>query len=138
MDLAKMLALLDIIEPLATAGFRIWRQTRTGLLSYPLQIDAARAHLAASVYVQMAVQPHIVHVVEHTEAHRALLPKTIKPAGWLDGRRECLTWCAGHDQDPSTGTARRVSKRNKIYTASHSSLARLYRCSPLNHQFCQK
>jgi methylmalonyl-CoA mutase cobalamin-binding subunit len=71
MDLAKMQAMLDIIEPLATADFRIWRQTRTGLLSYPLQIDAARAHLAASVYVQMAVQPHIVHVVSYTEADHA-------------------------------------------------------------------
>ena len=71
MDLAKMLAMLDIIEPLATKNFHIWRQTRTGLLSYPLQIDAARAHLAASVYVQMAMQPHIVHVVSYTEADHA-------------------------------------------------------------------
>ena len=71
MDLAKMLAMLDIIEPLAGEDFRIWRQTRTGLLSYPLQVDAARAHLAASVYVQMAVRPHIVHVVSYTEADHA-------------------------------------------------------------------
>ncbi len=71
MDLAKMLAVLDLIEPLAGPDFRIWRQTRTGLLSYPLQPDAARAHLAASVYVQMALRPHIVHVVGHTEADHA-------------------------------------------------------------------
>ena len=31
--------------------------------------DAARAHLATSVYLQMALRPHIVHVVGHTEAH---------------------------------------------------------------------
>jgi len=71
MDLAKMLALLALIAPLAGPDFRIWRQTRTGLLSYPLDQDAARAHLAASVYVQMALRPHIVHVVSHTEAHHA-------------------------------------------------------------------
>jgi hypothetical protein len=71
MDLAKMLTMLDLIAPLAGDDFRIWRQTRTGLLSYPLDIDAARAHLAASVYVQMAVRPHIVHVVGHTEADHA-------------------------------------------------------------------
>jgi len=71
MDLAKMLACLDLIAPLAQPDFRIWRQTRTGLLSYPLDLDAARAHLAASVYVQMALRPHIVHVVGHTEAHHA-------------------------------------------------------------------
>jgi len=71
MDLAKMLAVLDLIEPLAEPNFRIWRQTRTGLLSYPLDPEAARAHLAASVYVQMALKPHIVHVVGHTEADHA-------------------------------------------------------------------
>ncbi len=85
MDLAKMLAILELIAPLSQVQpiaeqvstpasareFRIWRQTRTGLLSYPLDPDAARAHLAASVYLQMALRPHIVHVVSHTEAHHA-------------------------------------------------------------------
>ena len=71
MDLAKALAMLEIIQPLAGPGFRIWRQTRTGLLSYPLEPAAARAHLAASVYLQMALRPHILHVVAHTEAHHA-------------------------------------------------------------------
>ncbi|HEM61055.1 MAG TPA: methionine synthase, partial [Chloroflexi bacterium] len=71
MDLAKMLACLDLFEPLAGPGFRIWKQTRTGLLSYPLEPIAARAHLSASVYLQMALRPQIVHVVSHTEAHHA-------------------------------------------------------------------
>jgi methylmalonyl-CoA mutase cobalamin-binding subunit len=71
MDLAKMLACLDLIEPLAGPDFHIWKQTRTGLLSYPLDLHAARGHLAASVYLQMAVKPEIVHVVSHTEAHHA-------------------------------------------------------------------
>lgn len=71
MDLAKMAAMLRIISPLEDADFRIWRQTRTGLLSYPLQPDAARAHLAASLYLQMALRPHIVHIVGHTEADHA-------------------------------------------------------------------
>ncbi|MDW7992285.1 MAG: methionine synthase, partial [Anaerolineae bacterium] len=71
MDLAKMLAILELIAPLAGPDFRIWRQTRTGLLSYPLDLVAARAHLATTVYLQMALRPHIVHVVGHTEAHHA-------------------------------------------------------------------
>jgi hypothetical protein len=71
MDLAKMLAALQLIEPLQNDAFRIWRQTRTGLLSYPVDPVAARAHLATSIYVQMALRPHIVHVVGHTEAHHA-------------------------------------------------------------------
>ncbi len=71
MDLAKMLAVLELVRPLEGADFRVWRQTRTGLLSYPLDPSAARAHLAASVYLQMALRPHIVHVVGHSEAHHA-------------------------------------------------------------------
>jgi hypothetical protein len=71
MDLAKMLAVLRLIEPLAGRDFRIWKQTRTGLLSYPVEPAAARAHLATSIYVQMALRPHIVHVVGHSEAHHA-------------------------------------------------------------------
>lgn len=71
MDLAKMLAILKMIEPLSGPDFRIWKQTRTGLLSYPLQPAAARAHLAASIYVQMALHPHIVHIVGHNEADHA-------------------------------------------------------------------
>ena len=71
MDLAKMNAMLRIIAPLEDENFHVWRQTRTGLLSYPLQPAAARAHLATSIYLQMALRPHIVHVVGHTEADHA-------------------------------------------------------------------
>jgi hypothetical protein len=71
MDLAKMLACLKIIESLKSDKFRVWRQTRTGLLSYPLNTSEARGHLAASVYLQMALRPHILHIVGHTEAHHA-------------------------------------------------------------------
>jgi methylmalonyl-CoA mutase cobalamin-binding subunit len=71
MDLAKMLATLELISPLADQDFRLWRQTRTGLLSYPLDADSARAHLVASIYLQMSIRPHIVHLVGHTEADHA-------------------------------------------------------------------
>lgn len=71
MDLAKMLAVMELIRPLSRPDFHIWIQTRTGLLSYPLDTHAARAHLATSIYLQMALRPHIVHVVSHTEAHHA-------------------------------------------------------------------
>jgi methylmalonyl-CoA mutase cobalamin-binding subunit len=71
MDLAKMSAILEMIQPLAGPDFRIWRQSRIGLLSHPLDPDAARGHLAASTYAQMALRPHIYHIVGHTEAHHA-------------------------------------------------------------------
>jgi len=71
MDLAKMAALLEMITELENDAFHIWRQTRTGLLSYPLDPSAARAHLSASIYLQMSLHPHIIHIVGHTEAHHA-------------------------------------------------------------------
>jgi AcrR family transcriptional regulator len=86
MDLAKMLALLDLIEPLQGPNFRVWRQVRTGLLSYPLDPAAARAHLSASIYVQMALHPHIVHVVGHTEAHHAATAEDVIEACGLARR----------------------------------------------------
>lgn len=86
MDLAKMAAMLRIIEPLADENFRIWRQTRTGLLSYPLQPAAARAHLSASIYLQMAVRPHIVHIVGHTEADHAATAEDVIEAALMARR----------------------------------------------------
>ena len=72
MDLAKMLAVLEIIAPLAEDNrFNIYKQTRTGLLSYPVEINAARAHLSASIYLQMALRPDIIHIVGHSEADHA-------------------------------------------------------------------
>jgi len=81
MDLAKMLAILELIQPLAGPDFRIWTQTRTGLLSYPLDPASARAHLATSIYLQMALKPDIVHIVGHTEAdHAATADEVIEAA----------------------------------------------------------
>ncbi len=83
MDLAKMLAVIEIITPLSSpqipgkfggsegSNFTIWKQTRTGLLSYPVESNAARAHLATSIYLQMALKPDIIHIVGHTEADHA-------------------------------------------------------------------
>jgi methylmalonyl-CoA mutase cobalamin-binding subunit len=71
MDLAKMLTVMDLISPLQRDDFHIWKQTRIGLLSHPLDPEAARGHLGAATYLQMALKPHIYHIVGHTEAHHA-------------------------------------------------------------------
>jgi hypothetical protein len=71
MDLARCLAILELSEAFADKHFRVWRQTRTGLLSYPVDLRRARAHLAQSVMLQMAVKPHILHVVGYSEANHA-------------------------------------------------------------------
>ena len=86
MDLAKMLAVLEMISRLKRENFNIYRETRTGLLSYPLDINAARAHLAASVYLQMALKPHIIHIVGYTEAIHAATAEDIIESSMLANR----------------------------------------------------
>ena len=86
MDLAKMDAVLSMCAELEGEKFRIWRQTRTGLLSYPLEENAARAHLSASIYNQMALNPHIVHIVGHSEAHHAATASDIIDASLMARR----------------------------------------------------
>jgi hypothetical protein len=71
MDLGKMLAKLELVESLQNERFRVWRETRGGLTSYPPDPSVARGHLAATVALQMQLKPHIVHIVGHTEAHHA-------------------------------------------------------------------
>jgi methylmalonyl-CoA mutase cobalamin-binding subunit len=94
MDLAKMLAILEMIAPLEDDSFHVWRQTRTGLLSYPLEDNAARAHLATSIYLQMALKPNIIHIVGHTEADHAATPGDIIDAS-LAARRSIENALAG-------------------------------------------
>jgi hypothetical protein len=61
----------------------MWKQTRIGLLSHPLNPDAARGHLAAATYLQMALKPHIYHIVGHTEAHHAATAEDVIDAGCI-------------------------------------------------------
>jgi hypothetical protein len=71
MDLGKMLAKLELVEGLQNGRFRVWRETRGGLTSYPPDPHVACGHLAATVSLQMQLRPHIVHIVGPTEAHHA-------------------------------------------------------------------
>jgi methylmalonyl-CoA mutase cobalamin-binding subunit len=113
MDLAKMLAVLDLVAPLEEGGrFRIWRQTRTGLLSYPLDPDAARAHLAASIYLQMALRPHIVHIVGYVEADHAATAEDVISSSKL-ARRAIENAMAGQ---PDMTADERIQARREILT----------------------
>jgi hypothetical protein len=115
MDLAKMLAVLELIAPLAGPDFRIWRQTRTGLLSYPVDIAAARAHLAASVYLQMALRPHIVHVVGHTEANHAATAEDVIEACLL--ARQVIKNALAGAPDMTADPAVQARREELVYEA---------------------
>lgn len=71
MDIAKMLAKIELIEGLHDEGFTSLREVRTGLRSMPADMQRAKGHLAASIGLGMTLAPHIVHVVAYCEAVHA-------------------------------------------------------------------
>jgi methylmalonyl-CoA mutase cobalamin-binding subunit len=71
MDLAKMLAKIEMIESLHDGRFTSFRQIRTGLRSMAADPHRAMGHLAASVAYGLALKPHIVHAVSYCEADHA-------------------------------------------------------------------
>ena len=70
-DLGKMLAKIELVESLADDNFKVYRQARAGLASFPADLEQAKGQLAASAYLAMAIKPHIYHVVGFCEAHHA-------------------------------------------------------------------
>jgi len=71
MDLAKMLAKIEMIEGLHDESFSSYRQIRTGLRSMSCNPNRAKGHLIASITLGMFLRPHIVHVVGYCEADHA-------------------------------------------------------------------
>ena len=77
MDLAKMLAKIELIESLHDRAFATIRQTRTGLASLSPDPDIAKGELSSSSLFQLALEPKIVHVVSFCEGDHAALPAEI-------------------------------------------------------------
>jgi len=71
MDIAKMLAKIELVESLQDDNFKVYRQARAGLASFPADLSQAKGQLAASAYLALAIKPHIYHVVGYCEAHHA-------------------------------------------------------------------
>jgi hypothetical protein len=102
MDLGKMLAKLELVESLQGSRFRVWRETRGGLTSYPPDPSVACGHLAATVTLQMQLHPHIVHIVGPTEAHHATTAAELTAACRItDGAiSQCLLGLPDMTRDP--------------------------------------
>jgi hypothetical protein len=110
MDLGKMLAKLDLVESLQNERFRVWRETRGGLTSYPPDPHVACGHLAATVTLQMQLKPDIVHIVGPTEAHHATTAEELINACRItDGAiSQCLLGAPDMTDDP------RVQRRRTV------------------------
>jgi len=77
MDLAKMLAKIELIESLHDKNFETIRQMRTGLNSLASDPDIAKGQLASSCFYQMSLKPKIIHVVAFCEGDHAATPEDI-------------------------------------------------------------
>jgi hypothetical protein len=77
MDLAKMLASLDLIAELEGPDFTVFREVRAGITSLPPDPHEAKGRMAASAVYSMTLKPHILHVVGYSEATRVVDPDTL-------------------------------------------------------------
>ena len=79
-DLAKMSAGMEIAE-LMSRGRKspagILRETRTGIESLSSDMNLAKWQLARSTFLQMCMDPHIIHIVSYCEANYAAKPEDI-------------------------------------------------------------
>lgn len=71
MDLAKMLAKIELIESLHDENFVSYRQVRAGLLHLSPKENVAKGQLAASTVFALQIKPHIIHVVGFCEGDHA-------------------------------------------------------------------
>ncbi len=86
MDLAKILAMVEIVESLEDETFHVYRETRAGLALFNANRDVAKGQLAASTFMQMVVRPHIMHVVGFCEAdHAAKAQEVIESCNIVKG-----------------------------------------------------
>ncbi|KPU46083.1 B12 binding domain protein [Oxobacter pfennigii] len=127
MDLAKMLAKIEMIESLENEHFKAYRQVRSGLASFPDDLNTAKGQMAASIYLGMAVKPHIVHVVGFCEAHHAALPEDIiESASIARGViKNCLLGLPDMSMDREV-----QSRKNQLIDEAQYLLKSMYQISP--------
>ena len=79
-DLAKMQAGLEMARRLSLGRRNpapIFRETRTGIESLSADMTLAKWQLARSTFLQMCMDPHIIHIVSYCEANYAARPEDI-------------------------------------------------------------
>lgn len=71
MDIAKMMAKLEMIATLEDETFTVYREVRAGIAHFSANPSIAKGQLAASALVSLAMKPHILHVVGFSEGDHA-------------------------------------------------------------------
>ena len=103
MDLAKMLAKMEMIEDLHGDDFISMRQVRAGLLHFSPDPQMAKGQLSASTVLALGLRPHIIHVVAFCEGdHAATAADVIESCEIVRGvLRNCLFGMPDPTADPA-------------------------------------
>lgn len=125
-DLAKMKAAYELIEPLTRHyDFHIIKQTRSGLPSFPPDLHQAKGHLAFGIYTQLYLEPDILHVVTHSEAHHEAKAEDIIESCQIT-KQVCWDFAKGHVPniwaDPWVRQRIAELKRGAMYNVLHAAL----------------
>lgn len=125
-DLAKMKASYELAEPLTRHfDFDIIKQTRSGLPSFPPNLNEAKGHLAFGIYTQLYLEPDILHVVTHSEAHHEASADDIIESCEIT-KQVCWDFVKGHVpdiwEDPVLKARRRELKESAMYNLLHGAI----------------
>ncbi|GAB4543854.1 MAG: hypothetical protein Kow0063_37380 [Anaerolineae bacterium] len=125
-DLAKMKAAYELVAPLTRHfDFHIIKQTRSGLPSFPPNLNQAKGHLAFGVYTQLYMEPDILHVVTHSEAHHEASADDIIESCEIV-KQVCWDFAKGYVpqiwDEPLVKSRIKELKYNAMYNVFHGAL----------------
>jgi uncharacterized protein (TIGR01319 family) len=125
-DLAKMKAAYDLAEPLTRHfDFNIIKETRSGLPSFPPNLNEAKGHLAFGIYTQLYMEPDILHVVTHSEAHHEASADDIIESCEIT-KQVCWDFIKGNVpqiwSDPPMKARMKELKQGAMYNVLHAAL----------------
>ena len=121
-DLAKMSAGLEIARKISLGRKNpasIFRETRTGIESLSADMNLAKWQLARSTFLQMCMNPHIIHIVSYCEANYAARPADIIDSSKLI--RRAVRIFRANQEDIMKEVNSPIVKERKEYLINESS-----------------
>lgn len=121
-DLAKMQAGLEMARRLSMGRRNpapIYRETRTGIESLSADMTLAKWQLARSTFLQMCMDPHIIHIVSYCEANYAARPADIIDSSRLI--RRAVKIFRQHKEDIMKEAKVPIVKERRDYLIKESS-----------------
>lgn len=121
-DLAKMSAGLEMARKISLGRKNpasIFRETRTGIESLSADMNLAKWQLARSTFLQMCMNPHIIHIVSYCEANYAARPADIIDSSKLI--RRAVRIFRANQEDIMKEVNNPIVKERKEYLINESS-----------------